>query len=250
MLSAGGMFCAWQAGAWSVLADKFRPDVVIGVSAGALNGWAIAAGFSPEEIVRWWLDPALAQITPLRFPWPPWSGCFRPDGLVALAERLAVARPTIEVLIAATELPRLRPRLFRGPEVTGRHLLASCAVPFCFPPVRIGERLYVDGGLLGALPLWALSAVPVEVAVALQALPTLPCGPLRAAVRGIQALAPARPRVPGSLRLAMLAPSEPLGNLRDSLLWRRETVRGWIERGRRDACGAVEKLCLTWRQGP
>jgi len=43
VLSGGGMFGAWQAGAWSALAPAFQPDVVVGASAGSLNGYAIAA---------------------------------------------------------------------------------------------------------------------------------------------------------------------------------------------------------------
>jgi predicted acylesterase/phospholipase RssA len=38
VLSGGGMFGAWQAGAWSVLARHFQPDLVVGASAGSLNG--------------------------------------------------------------------------------------------------------------------------------------------------------------------------------------------------------------------
>ncbi len=47
VLSAGGMFGAYQAGVWNVLSQRFQPDMVVGTSAGALNGWAIASGCSP-----------------------------------------------------------------------------------------------------------------------------------------------------------------------------------------------------------
>ena len=42
VLSAGGMFGAYQAGAWKALAPELSPDLVVGTSAGSLNGWAIA----------------------------------------------------------------------------------------------------------------------------------------------------------------------------------------------------------------
>ncbi|MBM3775954.1 MAG: hypothetical protein FJW37_12460 [Acidobacteria bacterium] len=51
VLSAGGMFGAYQAGAWRALEGRFRPDLVVGASVGALNGWAIAGGCAPEELV-------------------------------------------------------------------------------------------------------------------------------------------------------------------------------------------------------
>ena len=49
VLSAGGMFRGYQAGAWKVLRSRLRPDIVIGASAGALNGWAIAGERSPKS---------------------------------------------------------------------------------------------------------------------------------------------------------------------------------------------------------
>src|ERR1035438_5321759 len=51
VLSAGGMFGAYQAGAWNVLSRRFQPDLVVGASVGALNGWAIAGGCSPAELL-------------------------------------------------------------------------------------------------------------------------------------------------------------------------------------------------------
>jgi NTE family protein len=38
-------------------------------------------------------------------------------------------------------------------EIGPRHVRASAAIPFLFPAVRIGERLYVDGGLRMNTPL-------------------------------------------------------------------------------------------------
>jgi len=54
VLSAGGMYGAYQAGAWKELADVFRPDLVVGASIGALTGWAIAGGCEPEELIARW----------------------------------------------------------------------------------------------------------------------------------------------------------------------------------------------------
>ena len=44
------MFAAYQAGVWKAVSSAFRPDIVIGASAGALNGWAIAGGCEPDEL--------------------------------------------------------------------------------------------------------------------------------------------------------------------------------------------------------
>jgi NTE family protein len=45
VFSAGGSFCAYQAGVWQALEEHgWRPQIVVGVSAGALNAVAVARG--------------------------------------------------------------------------------------------------------------------------------------------------------------------------------------------------------------
>ena len=143
------MFGAYQAGAWKTLAPVFEPQMVVGSSVGALNGWMIAGGATPDDLIRQWNDPRMAAMMRLRVPWPPWRGIFAVRALESLARELAERwRPRIPFYATAAEMPGLRLRLMRGEEMTWRHLLAACAVPLGFPPVRIDGRLFVDGGLL------------------------------------------------------------------------------------------------------
>src|SRR5882724_11912167 len=128
VLSAGGMFAAWEA-------------------------WLIAGGATPADLAREWLNPATAKI--LRFGLHR-GGLIRPDTLHAKARELfARYQPRVPFGLTVTEVPRLRQRLVRNGSVTWRHLAATCSIPFCFPPVEIQGAHYVDGGFLGALPLWA-----------------------------------------------------------------------------------------------
>src|SRR5258706_10048439 len=62
VLSGGGMFGAWQAGAWRTLADVIQPDLVVGASVGSLIGYAIAGGASPEELRQFWGDGDAARL--------------------------------------------------------------------------------------------------------------------------------------------------------------------------------------------
>ena len=89
VLSAGAMFGAYQVGVWQSLAGRFQPDVVIGVSIGAWNGWAIAAGYPPEKLAELWLDAEYSDVMRVRFPFPPWDGVFNSDRL-AEAEALVL----------------------------------------------------------------------------------------------------------------------------------------------------------------
>ena len=115
----------------------------------------------------------------------------------------------------------------RGPEITWRHLAATCTIPFGFPPVRIQGRWYVDGGLLGALPLWAAEEMGATRAIAVNALTTLPFRMLHKAMRGRRASA--------ALEVIRIEPSIPLGSLHDAVCWSRANVERWVEQGERDA---------------
>ena len=150
VLSGGGMFGAYQAGAWKALSREFAPDMVVGVSVGALNGWYIASGASADDLERHWLDPASGGLMAHRTPRLPWS-IFDPRPLEMRAKFLVENyKPRVDFGVVLLQLPRLRPKLVRNSEITWRHLVATCSVPGGFPPVRIGGALYCDGGLLDA----------------------------------------------------------------------------------------------------
>lgn len=62
VLSGGGLFGAWQAGAWSVLSREFEPELIVGASIGSVNGYLIACGVGPEELMGLWRDPAFRDL--------------------------------------------------------------------------------------------------------------------------------------------------------------------------------------------
>jgi len=53
VLSAGGMFAAWEAGVWNVLHKRVRPDMIVGASAGAWNAWVLAGGGTTATNLQW-----------------------------------------------------------------------------------------------------------------------------------------------------------------------------------------------------
>lgn len=235
VLSAGGMFGAYQAGAWRELSASFQPDLVVGTSAGALNGWLIAGGCTPDELIDLWVDPAAAAFLKLRPPLDRWRGLFDGHTFCAGVQALyARHRPRLPIGVVLTEVPRLVPRLFQTDEITWQHLAAACAIPLGLPPQRIGGRWYVDGGLLGALPLWSAPQMGATRAIAVNALPFLPFRGLRAGVAALRGISPRLPAV-GSLDVVTIVPDGGLGTVTDAIRWNRDNILRMIERGAADA---------------
>jgi len=225
VLSAGGLWAAWEVGAWSALSTRFRPDLIVGASAGAWNAWAIAGGATPEQLAKQWLDPRIARIMQFQLHS---RGVLRGEPLMETARELFdLYRPRMPFALTIVELPSLRSHVVRGEQVTWRHLAASCAIPFGFPPVEIEGRYYIDGGLRAGVPLWAAEALGAQRALALNVLSTPEFRLLHRVMRGKRASA--------AMRVTCLEPSRRLGSLRDALVWNAGNIERWIEMGRRDA---------------
>ena len=207
VLSAGGMFGAYQAGAWQALSSNFVPDIVVGASIGCLNGWAIAGGCDPAELTGRWLR--LHDIGLHRWRMP---GNLL-DGFLDSARMHAWIRD----LHASYRTPYCvwcRPDRHPANEagivyVSGNYLGASrrsCAIFGVLPQMRIQGRRYTDGGLLQSLPLWAACEMGATDIVAINVLPRLPGSALQGAVRLFRRIAPKPPAVPDSCRVRLLQP--------------------------------------------
>jgi NTE family protein len=235
VLSAGGMFGAYQAGAWSELAARFQPDAVAGASAGALNGWAIAGGCPPDELIRRWKDRSSSAFLKPQAPLRLWRGLLDDVSFSNhVREFFSLFTPRIPCGIVITDLVRRSPRLVSSPAITWQHLAASAAIPIAFPPVRIDGRWYADGGLLNPLPIWAAAEMGATRVVAVNALPVLPSRLLRAGARVLRFLSP-RISPPGSLEVILIQPAGSLGTLTESIRWNRDTIQRWIDQGAEDA---------------
>jgi NTE family protein len=228
VLSAGGMFAAWEAGVWKSLHGRFTPSLVVGASAGALNGWLIASGVPPDELCRAWLDPALRKIlNPTR----------QARALNDKARELFTKyQPQIPFGLTVTEAPRLRPRLVSNGDITWRHLAATCSIPLVFPSIRINGAHYVDGGFLGALPLWAAEEMGATRAIAVNCLTTLP-------FRMLRTILPIK-RASPSIEVTMIEPSLPLGSLYDACVWSAANIERWIELGESDGHRAASSITM------
>lgn len=78
------------------------------------------------------------------------------EGLAVSATEVATGRTTVFIQQRGGGLPSWTPEPnihVLSARIGPRHALASAAIPLLFPPVQIGRRLFVDGGLRMNVPL-------------------------------------------------------------------------------------------------
>jgi NTE family protein len=185
VLAGGGTRGAVQVGMLTELVARgIRADCVYGASVGAVNGAAYAGDPTPggmEQLQRVWLSLSGDTIFPRGRVHGPWTffqqrPAVHPNtGLRRILEqglrfeRLEDAVVPVEVV--ATSLHDGRECwLTEGPAIDA--VLASAAIPAMFPPVRIGDELFIDGGVVDNVPISrAIDAGATRVYVLL-------CGPL------------------------------------------------------------------------
>ncbi|MBV8817960.1 MAG: patatin-like phospholipase family protein [Acidobacteriaceae bacterium] len=149
--------------------------------------------------------------------------------------------PQLEIGVVATDLLRLRPVVFTGAEVTWQHLAASTAIPGIFSQHRISNRVYSDGGLLDAVPIWAAAEMGAQYILAVNVLPELPNAAIRQAAKLLRKVMRFRPSLPESVVVHRItAPC--LGSVRDALYWKRDNVVRWVEAGEKDAAEQVNQV--------
>lgn len=134
-----------------------HPDIVVGTSAGSLVGALYAAGNNGFALNKMALDMEEAAISDWSVPlFAKATGVLKGGALQNYVNKATNNLPIEKFPIAfgavATDLKSGLPILFRRGN-TGLAVRASSAVPGVFQPVRIGERSYVDGGLVSPVPV-------------------------------------------------------------------------------------------------
>jgi NTE family protein len=146
-LSSGFFGFFAHSGVVAVLEEEgLLPARVCGSSAGALVGGLWAAGVSARQLC----DELLALRREHFWDMRPGLGVLRGALFRARLEALAPARTfdecRVPLAISVFDVSALRTTVFRSGELAPV-VHASCAAPVMFQPVRIGRRLYLDGGI-------------------------------------------------------------------------------------------------------
>jgi NTE family protein len=244
------MFGAYEAGVWKVLEGVFRPDMIVGASIGALNGWAIAGGCPADEWIAEWLSLGTHGQLRMRAPRGVFDGLFDSEPMQSYVQELTRRfQPRVRFGAVLLSVTRLKTRVFWDEAVTWRHLCASCGVPILLQQHRIDGHRWADGALLSAVPVQAAVAAGATRIVAVNVLPARAPAALKIARGLLRAAARYRPEpIPSDVEVLQIEPGDALGAWRNACRWDRECARRWIERGRQDAersLAAAEKMMVT-----
>jgi NTE family protein len=167
VLSGGGLRGLAHVGAWRAIVELgLTPDIVIGTSVGGVIGGAMAAGLSVAELEARAravgerdiavVDRRAIWINGIRRP-----ALLRGEVLHQFIERLIPARSFEELAVPlqvnAVNIETGELAWFglgaRSDVPLVDALCASAALPAFYPPVRIGDAYYLDGGVLDTLPI-------------------------------------------------------------------------------------------------
>jgi predicted acylesterase/phospholipase RssA len=129
---------------------KLKPDVVIGTSAGSLIGAFYACGYTPHEMMDIIKEFNKEKIMLKAFPNLPLSVVsWEPIDkfLYKYIGNKNIEDLKVKLAIVATNMETGNIEIFTKGNLL-KAVEASCSIPGFFPPVKIGNNYYVDGGIL------------------------------------------------------------------------------------------------------
>lgn len=186
VLSGGAVRGGAHVGVYKVLQEAgIEPDIVVGVSAGAIIGAAIAAGVDAEQLEDYALDQS-------------WLTLARPSlNLRASLFDLRGGERLLRKVLKLSSFAQLKRRfaavacdITSGAQVVLTEgdvveaVLASSSVPGLFAARTIGDHVLVDGGLVNNLPTGIARSLGADTLVSVDLL-ELPSGRLAKAPRTV-----------------------------------------------------------------
>ena len=147
-------------------ANRVPVHMVVGTSVGSLVGSLYAYGYSAYDLQKVAMGLEKGELADLTVPD---NGFVKGEKLEAYVNRM-VRDTTMEDLrtpfyAVATDIGSGQETVF-GKGNTGSAVRASCAIPGVFRPVRIGDRTYVDGGLVSPVAVDAARRMGANVVIA------------------------------------------------------------------------------------
>lgn len=154
VLGGGGARGFAHLGVLKALEEKnIRPDVVSGVSAGAIIGAFIAAGKSVDETFEIMKSHSFSDLSSLQIPK---TGIFNFHKLESLLQtvlgKIDLKELPIPFYVAATDVLNGHIEYFNEGDLS-QIVMASASIPVLFSPVKINDSYFVDGGVFNNTPM-------------------------------------------------------------------------------------------------
>lgn len=153
-LSGGGMRGIAHIAVLKALEEfNLKPDIISGTSAGSIVAAFYSFGKTPDEMMEIVRQTTFFSRSYLRLSK---NGIFSSNFILKLfkdhfpEDNFNILK--IPVFVATTEMTHGIVDFFSEGELF-TPLLASSSVPFVLPPVKTGDKIYVDGGVLDNLPI-------------------------------------------------------------------------------------------------
>jgi NTE family protein len=167
VLGAGAAKGFAHVGVLKVLeANRVPVHRIVGTSVGSLVGSLYAYGYTAYDLQKIAMGLEKGEIADLTVPD---NGFVKGEKLEAYVNRM-VRGTTMEKLripfyAVATDIGSGKEMVF-GKGNTGEAVRASCSIPGIFQPVRIGDRTYVDGGVVSPVAVDTARRLGADVVIA------------------------------------------------------------------------------------
>ncbi|WP_431160714.1 patatin-like phospholipase family protein [Flagellimonas beolgyonensis] len=152
-LSGGGARAAAHIGVLQALNENgIYPDHISGASGGAVIGALYCSGYSPREILELTMTHSFLKIFKLGIEIKSLTDLSRLKKFLYNHIKTDFAELTVPLHISLTNLNRGQWEVENKGNLIDI-VVASCAIPLLFHPVKINGNTYVDGGVLNNLPV-------------------------------------------------------------------------------------------------
>jgi NTE family protein len=143
-----------------------HPSLVVGTSIGSIIGAAYAAGTTPDQLWRQAESLRMNTLLDVTLRGP---GFVKGDALARWANTLVGQKPIedfpVRFAAVATDIDRSLPYVITQGDA-GQALRASAAIPGVFLPVQSDGHVFVDGGVVALVPVYAARALGADVVIA------------------------------------------------------------------------------------
>lgn len=151
-------------------AYQIKPQIVVGTSAGSFVGALYASGKNADELEKTALAMKSSDVRDFSISKQGFfNGKKIEDYVNAQVNHQPIERFPIRFAAVATELSTGKKAIFSQGD-TGQAVRASCSIPNMFIPLSIGDKNYVDGGLVSPVPVETARELGADIVIAVDIL--------------------------------------------------------------------------------